>query len=635
MDECFTLHVHHGGHFTWEPQAYVGGAVDIVDNCDPDKWSKVEMESICRDFGYTSVDKLWFKMPGVNQEQAHFHEVVDDDAAVFMTDLVKGYGDIHVFVEHPVNEPIELPIEDLNPLTVIPPGSEPKGINEDVVYCVSSDSELQTDHFYEHAEYEEDTDNENDDGEFRADFSQFGGPENAETNNVDEEYRPDFSQFGGHDNAETTNEDHGEQVWARRAGKAPVVDDQPEERSEAEGSDLEEEPQMQPVDIGEDSSDSWDNQAEDDEVGPGQMGGGVMNSDYESEELFSLDESSSSSEHCEVSSDGETPTAEVDNSIRRSRFPIFRPVAKAENLRFEKDMLFLSPRQFKDAITDYAVHGGWGIKFVKNDLVRVRAQCQPGCNFVAYLAKVPREKSYRLKTLNLTHTCSRSYKNPRCTASYIGKKLLKKVRRQPDIRLKDIQDAVHEKYVVDISAGKASRAREKAQEAVDGAHTAQFNQLWDYCDELRRCSPGSTILMKVHTYNDGDLAAEHDLAIGLPYFQRIYICLEGCKKGFLAGCRPIIGLDACHLKTKTGGQLMCAVGRDPNDEYFPLAYAVVEAETKDSWTWFLNLLLADIGDARTWVFISDQQKVWFLTTYCLLAELCFYYLLNSYLLLAC
>ena len=77
------------------------------------------------------------------------------------------------------------------------------------------------------------------------------------------------------------------------------------------------------------------------------------------------------------------------------------------------------------------------------------------------------------------------------------------------------------------------------------------------------------------------------------------------------------------------------LGRDPNDEYFPFTYAVVEAETKDSWTWFPNLLLADIGDGRTWVFISDQQKVWFLTIYCLLAELCFYYLLNSYLVLAC
>ena len=164
---------------------------------------------------------------------------------------------------------------------------------------------------------------------------------------------------------------------------------------------------------------------------------------------------------------------------------------------------------------------------------------------------------------------------------------------------------MHEKYVVDISASKASRAREKAQEAVDGAHTTQFNQLWEYCDKLRRCSPGSTVLIKVHTYNDGDLAAEHDLVIGLPYFERIHICLEGCKKGFLVGCKPIIGLDACHLKTKTSGQLMCVVGIDPNDEYFPFAYAVVEAETKDSWTWFLNLLPAAIGDGKTWVFISD------------------------------
>ena len=62
----------------------------------------------------------------------------------------------------------------------------------------------------------------------------------------------------------------------------------------------------------------------------------------------------------------------------------------------------------------------------------------------------------------MEHTCNRSYRNPRCTSSYIGKKLVKRVRRQPDIKLKDIQNAMHEKYVVDISAGKTSRAREKA-----------------------------------------------------------------------------------------------------------------------------------------------------------------------------
>ena len=106
--------------------------------------------------------------------------------------------------------------------------------------------------------------------------------------------------------------------------------------------------------------------------------------------------------------------------------------------------------------------------------------------------------------------------------------------------------------------------------------------MWKYCEELRRASPSSTILMKVHTFHDGNLATEMDLVCEVPYFERLYKCLEGCKKGFLSGCGPFIGLDACHLKNKLGGQLITAVCRDPNEEYFPLAYAVVEAETKDS-----------------------------------------------------
>ena len=69
----------------------------------------------------------------------------------------------------------------------------------------------------------------------------------------------------------------------------------------------------------------------------------------------------------------------------------------------------------------------------------------------------------------------------------------------------------------------------------------------------------------------------------------------GMQEGFLARCRPFIGLDVCHLKNELGGQLITAVCRDPNEEYFLLAYVVIEAETKDSWTWFINLLLADIG----------------------------------------
>ena len=46
-----------------------------------------------------------------------------------MTDLVKGYKEIHVFVEHPVDEPLELLVEDFEPLDVRQPGEDPEGVD--------------------------------------------------------------------------------------------------------------------------------------------------------------------------------------------------------------------------------------------------------------------------------------------------------------------------------------------------------------------------------------------------------------------------------------------------------------------------------------------------------------------------
>nr|POE84230.1 hypothetical protein CFP56_57793 [Quercus suber] len=164
----------------------------------------------------------------------------------------------------------------------------------------------------------------------------------------------------------------------------------------------------------------------------------------------------------------------------------------------------------------FMVAGGSNLQ--KNDLQRIKAVCQKNYKFVAYLTKVPREKNYQLRTLNLDHTCSRSYKNPRCTSLYIGKKLMKKVKRQPNMKLRNIQDAIHEKFTLNISARKASRAREKAREYVDGAYTQQYNQFWEYCEKLRKANPGNIILLKVHTFNEGDLATEMDMLESIRLF---------------------------------------------------------------------------------------------------------------------
>jgi hypothetical protein len=64
------------------------------------------------------------------------------------------------------------------------------------------------------------------------------------------------------------------------------------------------------------------------------------------------------------------------------------------------------------------------------------------------------------------------------------------------------------------------------------------------------------------------------------FFLRMYIYLDACKKCFKSSCQPIICLDACHLKGEYGGQLLCVIGLDENDDMFPIAYVVAEAETR-------------------------------------------------------
>jgi len=69
----------------------------------------------------------------------------------------------------------------------------------------------------------------------------------------------------------------------------------------------------------------------------------------------------------------------------------------------------------------------------------------------------------------------------------------------------------------------------------------------------------------------------------------MYVCLDACKRGFLASCRPFIGIDGCHLKGTTGGQLLVAVGKDGNDNIVPIAYAMLKLRIKALRLGFYNV----------------------------------------------
>nr|GEV96744.1 transposase, mutator type [Tanacetum cinerariifolium] len=61
-------------------------------------------------------------------------------------------------------------------------------------------------------------------------------------------------------------------------------------------------------------------------------------------------------------------------------------------------------------------------------------------------------------------------------------------------------------------------------------------------------------------------------------------------------------------------QILTSVGVDANNRIYPVAYAIVEAESKASWCWFLSLLGEDLGIEANfnYTFISDRKKVYIL-----------------------
>ena len=129
----------------------------------------------------------------------------------------------------------------------------------------------------------------------------------------------------------------------------------------------------------------------------------------------------------------------------------------------------------------------------------------------------------------------------------------------------------------------------------------QYHRLWDYVATVKNSNPDSHISLQIDRRNVEERAT----------FQRIYYGLGALKNGFLEGCRPIIGLDGCFLKSPFGGQLLTALGRDANENMFPISFAVVEVENYDSWSWFLRELISQIGRGNkgvAYTFILDRQK---------------------------
>jgi hypothetical protein len=203
---------------------------------------------------------------------------------------------------------------------------------------------------------------------------------------------------------------------------------------------------------------------------------------------------------------------------------------------------------------------------------------QVDCPWVLHISKLKaKEETWAVKTYNPTHTCLNSRVNLHLTAKFMSQEdwMMKQVETNPNIPIKHLQQEAAMRYELNVSKMKAFRAKAQARQQVEGDYKDQYARLRDYLLELMQANPGTTA--KIDVENEGNTDDSTRI------FKRVYICLGALKEGFKECGRELLGLDGAFMKGPYPGQLLTAVGLDPNNGIYPLAYVVVEAENKESW----------------------------------------------------
>ncbi|CAL8990479.1 unnamed protein product [Prunus brigantina] len=284
---------------------------------------------------------------------------------------------------------------------------------------------------------------------------------------------------------------------------------------------------------------------------------------------------------------------------RHQKFKHYNRETDKQNPIFDTGMIFSDCKVFREAVREYCLLSRKEVNFTRNEKYKLKAVCKAvSCPWQIYVSwKNPTDRSMLVKYYNPNHNCVRVFQNTQASSKWLTEKFLPRLQSNPTMPPQSIVNAASSEFKVGISRMKAYRAKADALRMIEGSVADQYAMLRDYCHELEDKNPGSTTKMLCE-FVDGEAV-----------FKRLYICLEPLKRGFKMNCRSFIGLDGCHLNGVYGGQLLTAVGIDPNNETWVLAYAVVEMETRESWTWFIDLLAKDVDIVNSygWAFISDKQ----------------------------
>ncbi|KAD3338467.1 hypothetical protein E3N88_33988 [Mikania micrantha] len=257
----------------------------------------------------------------------------------------------------------------------------------------------------------------------------------------------------------------------------------------------------------------------------------------------------------------------------------------------------------RELIVDESKRNKWRAKcYTTNPKCNPNIRIGPPCKWYVSASKKSNDHMWRIVRWVEGHNCYGTVvrNNNRCLKSRdIATLIIHAIREDIAYPVKQIQAHLKDQLNVDISYSKAWRGRREAIERIHGSWVSNFREIPKYVEALKAANPGTVVEWQHHSTGSSNSYT----------FKYVFWAFRPAIKAFQY-CQPVLSVDGTHLKGSYRGKMLIAVTKNANNYIVPIAYAIVDEETVESWTWFFHQFWLHIAMQRgkKLCVISDRHK---------------------------
>jgi len=260
------------------------------------------------------------------------------------------------------------------------------------------------------------------------------------------------------------------------------------------------------------------------------------------------------------------PTDDHWNTI----VPLDGAIAEGMTFHRKEDCLHVIKSFYIRKSIDYDV--------IHSDPRRYVIQCtHETCGFKLRASYRKRSGKWMIGTMFGPHSCTStlfSQDHRKLNYKLIRDNIKTLVHADASVKPKLIIAHIQEKFNYTTTYRKAWMAKNAAIESIYGNWEESYNVLPQWLNVMKEAMPGTIFDLKTRIGEKGETQ-----------FHRLFWAFYPCIHGFKY-CKPVVHVDGTWLYDKYKGTLFLAVAQDGNNKTIPVAFALVEGETKEGWSFF-------------------------------------------------